>query len=214
MPQTREVEYTCPYCGQKFSITIHDSVNVKSDPDLRDVCVSGDIFRHECPHCHQAFLVQNNMLYSDPEHKFVLWVSENDPGFDLRKIAEPLVKNGYRLRRVSTVQEFTEKITILEDGLDDVAVELAKYDSFIEFIDNKKGRPEDITSIEYQHTLEGVMKINIRMDDKGTSFLIPYDLITEEKKVDADRLAVDDREFPHVNLDWVVSCYMKKDGEA
>lgn len=214
MSISRETEFTCPYCGEKFQIKVYDSINGDEDSDLKDRCMSGDIFHHECPHCHKSFLVQNNLLYEEPSHKYVIWVSENDPGTDLSKFTEPLVKKGYTLRRVATVQEFVEKLQIFEDGLDDIAVELAKYDSFIEFIDNKKGNPEDITSIEYQHTLNGVMKINIRMNDKGTSFLIPYDMITEELKVDKDRLSVNPEEFSHVNLDWVVSCYMKKDGEA
>jgi len=75
------------------------------------------------------------------------------------------------------VQEFAEKIQIFEDGVDDIMVELAKYDSFIEYIDNKKGTAKDVTDIEYQHTENDVMKINVRADDKGMSFLIPISVL-------------------------------------
>ena len=68
MSETREIEYTCPYCGKQFNMTIHDSINVSQDPDLRDLCVSGDVFTHSCPHCHKSFMVLNPLLYMDPEH--------------------------------------------------------------------------------------------------------------------------------------------------
>ena len=70
---------------------------------------------------------------------------------------------------MTTLQEFVEKIQIFEDEVDDRLVELAKYDSLIEFIDNRKGTAEDVTSIDYQKTENGVMKINVRTADNERS---------------------------------------------
>ena len=39
-----------------------------------------------------------------------------------------------------------------------------------------------MTGIEYQHTENDVMKINVRADDKGMSFLIPVSVLEEEMK--------------------------------
>ena len=93
-------------------------------------------------------------------------------------------------------------------------VELAKYDSFIEYIDNKKGTAEDVTGIEYQHTENDVMKINVRADDKGMSFLIPVSVLEEEMKVDKDRFAIDETDFPRINHDWIISAYTEAAGKA
>ncbi len=214
MSNSREVNYTCPYCGRPFTITVYDSVNTSEDPDLRDSCLSGDIFRHSCPHCHTDFMIQNPMVYQDPNHKFVLWLNSSDAGRYLSSFAKPLVKQGYRLRRCATLKEFTEKIQIFEDGISDVAVELAKYDSFIEFIDNRRGNPEDVTSVEYQSCNEGVMKINVRTDDKGLSFLIPLDPLMEEIRAQADRYEVNDEEMPLINSDWIISLFTEAEGTA
>ena len=170
MSKTREMKYSCPYCGREFDITVYESVNTEQDPDLRDACLSGDIFRHSCPHCHTDFMVQNPLVYIDAAHKFVIWLSSQDTGADLSALSGPLDAQGYKLRRCKTLKEFTEKIQIFEDGMDDVLVELAKYDSFIEYIDNKKGDPSSVTGVEYQRADNGVLKVNVRTDDRGMSF--------------------------------------------
>lgn len=214
MSISHEVRYTCPYCGKEFDITVYDSVNAQSDPDLRELCMSGDIFRQSCPHCHTGFMVQYPLVYIDQDHKFVIWLSSSDAGNNMAKYARPLVQQGYTLRRCATLKEFTEKIQIFEDGVSDVAVELAKYDSFIEFIDNRKGNPEDVTSVEYQSTNDGVMKINIRTDDKGMAFLIPLAMLEEEIEAEKDIYEVHDEDFPLVNSDWMISLFSEVSGEA
>ena len=215
MSRTKEVKYTCPYCGREFDITVYESVNTEQDPDLRDSCLSGDLFRHSCPHCHTDFMVQYPLVYVDPQHKFVLWLSANTgEETALKAAAGPLLKQGYKLRRCATIKEFTEKIQIFEDGVSDIAVELAKYDSFIEFIDNRRGNPADVTSVEYQRVNDGVMKINVRTDDKGLSFLIPMDLLEEEIRAESDRFAINEEEFPLINSDWIISLFMESSGQA
>ena len=215
MSRTKELKYTCPYCGREFDITVYESVNSEQDPDLRDACLSGDLFRHSCPHCNTDFMVQYPLVYSDPKNKFVIWLSANTGEESIMKAAAgPLLKQGYKLRRCATIREFTEKIQIFEDGVSDIAVELAKYDSFIEFIDNRRGNPADVTSVEYQRVNDGVMKINVRTDDKGLSFLIPMDLLEEEIRAESDRFAVNEEEFPLINSDWIISLFMESSGQA
>ena len=211
MSSSAEIKYTCPYCGREMTITVYQTVNADTDPDLRESCMSGDIFRHSCPHCHTDFMIMNHLVYSDPSHKFVLYVSQ-DPVSGIRGYAEPLLAAGYKLRRCESIQAFTEKIQIFEDGMDDVVVELAKYDSFIEFIDNRKGNPEDITSIEYQRVFDGVMKVNIRTDDKGLTFHIPVNLLEEEVKENQERFTLDGEDFPCVNSDWIISLFTEPAG--
>jgi hypothetical protein len=214
MSASHDLQYQCPYCGEEFTITVYDTVTSAKDPDLKERVLSGDLFQHTCPHCHKEFMIQNQMFYSDADRKFVLWLSQNDVGANLTEFAEPLIKQGYRLRRCATIQEFIEKIEIFEDGMDDVVVELAKYDSFIEFIDNKKGKAEDVTSVEYERTNDDIMKIVVRTGDKGMSFLIPVNMIQEELKTEEDLYTINDADFPLINRDWIISLFKESDGQA
>jgi len=214
MNQTKQMKYTCPYCGKSFDIEIYTDIHADQDEDLRQLAVSGDLFRHSCPHCHREFMIQNPLIYIDQNHKFCLWLNENDAGKDLKTITAPLNKAGYILRRCPTLKEFCEKIEILEDGVDDRMVELCKYDCFIEFIDNKKGKAEDITSIEYQRTENEVMKINIRTGDKGMAFLTPLSMLEEEMKQNSSRYEIENENLPVVNQEWITSIFSKVAGEA
>lgn len=214
MSNSEDIKYICPYCHKEFDLTIYHSIHAQQDPDLRERCMSADIFRHSCPHCHTDFMIQNPLLYEDKEHKFVIWVSSNDVGTDLSELAKPLLEKGYKLRRCATIKEFVEKIQIFEDGVDDVAVELAKYDSFIDFLDSRKGKAEEVTSIDYVYTKDDVMKIDIRLDDKGMSFLIPMSGLLEELETNKELFEVDDAEFPCINSEWMISLFMKPEGQA
>ncbi|MCH3962379.1 MAG: CpXC domain-containing protein [Solobacterium sp.] len=214
MSASHDLQYKCPYCGQEFTITVYDTVTASKDPDLRDRVLSGDIFQHTCDHCHKEFMIQNPLLYSDKEHKFVLFLSQNDVGTSLAEFAKPLVSQGYRLRRCATIQELVEKIEIFEEGMNDIAVELAKYDSFIEFLENKKGKAEDVTSVAYEHAKDDVMKIVVHTGDRGMSFLIPVNMIEEELKTEEDLYTVNDEDFPLINQDWIISLFKQSDGKA
>lgn len=214
MSRNEEVSHKCPYCGKEYKVEIWDTVNAEQDPDLRERCISGDIFLTSCPHCKKEYMIQYPMVYSDRTHKFVIWLCAEDSSRDLSEQAHPLIEQGYTLRRCETVKEFTEKIQILEDGVSDIAVELARYDSFIEFTENHKGKKEDITAIEYQHTENDVMKINVRTNDKGMSFLIPVSVLEEEIAQHSDLYKVDDSKFPVVNSTWITDLFTKASGQA
>ena len=57
MSVSHDVTYTCPYCGKTFEISVYDSINAETDKDLRDRCLSGEVFQQLCPHCNKEFLV-------------------------------------------------------------------------------------------------------------------------------------------------------------
>ena len=151
----------------------------------------------------------------DRLRKFVLvLVQEEMLPKEMAQTGPALNQAGFTLRHVQTIQQLVEKIQIFEDGVDDRLVELAKYDNFIEFVDHKKGNPEEITSIEYQRMDHEVIKINIRTNDGGMSFLTPLNLIEEEYRIDQERLTIQNEVFPIVDQKWIISCYQETEGKA
>ena len=211
---TAELTHTCPYCKRQYNMTVYHTVDVGRDPELRDACLSGEIFTHSCPHCQKKYIVTNPLLYMDVEHRFVILFSETGHTYGMLNSSVALTQEGFILRRCLTLEEFTEKIRILEEGADDVMVELAKYDSFIEYIDNRKGNPEDITGIRYEYTKDDIMKITILADDKSMSFLIPICALKAELEAQADVYMVDNTMFPIVNGQWILSLFKEPEGQA
>ena len=44
MSNSETIKYTCPYWRKEFDVEIYNTVNVSQDPDLKERCMSGDIF--------------------------------------------------------------------------------------------------------------------------------------------------------------------------
>ena len=99
--------YSCPYCGREFEVETYQSINAEEE-DLRDRCVSGDLFRVSCPHCKKEYMIQYPFVYLDRKHKFVLWISDREVPASVRSISDPLHLQGYRFRRVPALKELPE----------------------------------------------------------------------------------------------------------
>lgn len=208
------VNFKCPYCSRDIAVEDFIVVDVDKESEQRDRCVSGEIFQQTCSHCHQVFLLQVPLLYIDKNHKFLIYVSNKEFPQYLNQYVKPFRDLNYTLRRCETVGEFSEKIKILETGVSDILVELAKYDSFIEFIDNKKGVPEEITDIVFEGVTNDVMKIVVRTGDKGMAFFIPMGMLEEEMSQIETLSEVEKGTFTLINRDWMISLFTKTQGNA
>lgn len=60
------------------------------------------------------------------------------------------------------------------------------------------------------------MKINVRADDKGMSFLIPVSVIgrRDESRQRSFRKLMKQIFRPHINKDWIISAYTEAPGKA
>jgi hypothetical protein len=202
--QSRNVSCTCPYCGHEFETEVFDTIEAGKDPDLRDRCLSGDLFRVTCPHCQKEYMFQYPLLYVDRERGFVLLLSQEPMPSAMASAAAALDAKHFLLRRCPTLKEFSEKIQMLEDGADDRVVELAKYDSFIECTENRGIKPEEVEAVEYQSLKNEVMKINVRLPEgRGMGFMIPLNALQEEFDQDRDLYKVNNASFPVVNGEWM-----------
>lgn len=120
----------CPHCGKRFEITTYRSINTSLDPSLKEKVRDGSLFVWTCPECGQNNLAKYECLYHDPDRKLMVWLI---PGGELpeTQMQSILYHTGamgdYTLRRVKDVTSLMEKLTIFDNGLDDVAVEMCKY---------------------------------------------------------------------------------------
>ena len=84
----------------------------------------------------------------------------------------------------------------------------------MEFVDNKKGKPEEVTSVDYERYENDVMKINVRTADRGMAFIIPVSMLEEEITSSNMDYTVDPEEFSLINSDWLLSLFQKSAGVA
>ena len=121
---------SCPKCGKMNDTSILCSINTKNDEVLCRDLFSGSLFRWRCRYCNYSAYLLHPLLYNNTEKRFMVYYI---PNVDRRQVLdESLEKDFPELhstvckRVVPSVNAFKEKISVLNQGLDDMAVELTK----------------------------------------------------------------------------------------
>ena len=117
----------CTKCGSSFEAAGCQSINVASDPQLKERVRDGSLFVAECPYCGTRNLLKYNTLYHDPAAKLMVWLLPE--GYEMPAAVLDAVKDleGYTLRRVREAGELIEKVCIADAGLEDTVMEVCKW---------------------------------------------------------------------------------------
>lgn len=132
MSQLRKENITCPHCHQEGEFNFWSSVNVDLNPELREKIFSDELFMYHCPHCGEVTGIPAGFLYHDMKHKFMLFFDfykPDDYDYEPMELSEGdfAINGNYTFRGVFGLNRLKEKILILENELDDVAIERQKY---------------------------------------------------------------------------------------
>jgi hypothetical protein len=65
MPKTALV--TCPRCGQKFTVVVHNLVDASRNPELRELLIRGRLNLAVCPYCGAGGTLNVPIYYYNPE---------------------------------------------------------------------------------------------------------------------------------------------------
>ena len=76
---TKKFTISCPSCGVSQEVELHESINVQSNPELKQSLLENRLNRVDCSDCETGFRVDMPMLYSDPEHQLMVhWIPETE----------------------------------------------------------------------------------------------------------------------------------------
>ncbi|MEA3338074.1 MAG: CpXC domain-containing protein, partial [Chloroflexota bacterium] len=77
----------CPSCGTPYPVQVFSIVDVKQDPILKSVLLSGQLNVATCPNCGASGAVAAPLLYHDPEKEFLgVHVPEQIPVNEQQKV--------------------------------------------------------------------------------------------------------------------------------
>jgi hypothetical protein len=126
MGVTGIVHVECPACGRGQDVTLVQSINTRTDPEAKRKLLAGELNVLACA-CGRSTPLFTTMLFVDPDAELYVRVC---PGSDaeIADAASLLRASGAtgRLRVVPSPNALREKVTILDAGLDDAALELLK----------------------------------------------------------------------------------------
>lgn len=109
----------CKKCGDEGEVTIYHLL------EDRERVKDGSVFQWKCPGCGYQYRFIYPCLYVSAEGKFSVRYKGGGDGFDF---GIDLV--GYEKRDCGSVEELSEKVRIMDAGLDDRVMELVKLLTF------------------------------------------------------------------------------------
>ena len=143
MSQKRTHEIACPLCGREQEVELWDSINVDSEPELREALLLNRVNRVECAGCHKGFRIEKPLVYQDREQDIFIHLDPLRGGRTLEDIAKTFRQGMEEMNRllpkdvtppeahlVVEWAELIERIFLLEEGLDARLVEHIKYMMF------------------------------------------------------------------------------------
>lgn len=119
----------CPKCGGQLKTPFTPLIDVQTHPEQRERVLSGTFFAGKCRKCGYTGEIMAPCLYFDACRRAMIYLIPDYAEAEWRDSA--LEKcypetGAFTKRVVSSVPQLKEKIQLLEAGLDDRIVELAK----------------------------------------------------------------------------------------
>lgn len=139
MSEKRTYRINCPKCSHEQSVELHESVNVKTNPELKEALLKNQLNQVACGKCQFSFRVDKQLVYNDPERRVLIyWFPSSDtPDADseekfIEAVAEitralPEGAEAPSVHLVFNRTELIERIFLKEAGLDERIIEYIKY---------------------------------------------------------------------------------------
>ncbi|NCA82493.1 MAG: hypothetical protein EOM72_07060 [Opitutae bacterium] len=140
MSQKRTHEIACPFCGREQEVALWDSINVDSEPELREALLLNRVNRVECAGCGKGFRIDKPLVYRDREQDIFVHFDPLTGGRALADVEKSFREAMAELNRllpkdvpppeahlVVEWSELIERVFLLEEGLDARLVEHIKY---------------------------------------------------------------------------------------
>lgn len=132
----------CPKCGHEQSVELYESVNVMTDPALKDQLLQNQLNGVTCGGCGFGFRVDKQLVYNDPAHRLLIyWYPADEAAYEddedrfLAAVADiaralPDDVQAPSVHLVFNRTELIERIFMKEAGLDERIIEYIKYTMF------------------------------------------------------------------------------------
>ena len=128
MSYSQKQDVVCS-CGKGFEWDLWDSVNVTTDPDLKEQILNGLMNVVVCPYCGLLFYYEKFLLYHDEKKKYLFYVYAHDceeTKDEMRKKAN----DDYELvKKQSTDNIFADYKIEVFTGLDELVEYLRKEEN-------------------------------------------------------------------------------------
>ncbi len=129
----------CPRCQASQEVVLYDSINIKEQPELKQLLMANQLNTVTCSGCQFQFRVDKNLLYNDPDRRLLIyWIPATEAQYEkgeeqfgeLVQNMTALMPDDLRAPDVQLVfnrTELVERIFMVEAELDVRTIEYIKY---------------------------------------------------------------------------------------
>lgn len=166
----------CPKCGKEKEACLWDSINTVINPEMKEKVRTGEVFEWSCPDCGYQANLNYAMLYHQMEDQVLIYYVPGNQ-IEAAEMMKDFFRNdengqvdsdlsfdkGYRKRVVGTMNQFREKLMILDEGLDDRIIELMKLFMMIQL--QEKDPNLDVKEFLFEKMKDGTRCFAVSLGD-------------------------------------------------
>ena len=181
----------CPVCLNEESLTIWDTIDASTDPDLREKLLHKTLQSLECRNCGHSTLIASPLKYYDPELDLL---AECRPDLDREQLlkyldelrlspaavssASEAAPEATFCRLTATVNDLIEKIHAREQGLDDRALEIVKL-----AVINHGAAEEKVDDLRFVGISANELNFVMKLEDGWFQYALPLDAYTNAEMI-------------------------------
>lgn len=165
MSLSQQVNIACHSCGHLQTMLLWLSINVLQHPALKMQLLQHTLHRKVCEQCGKTNTITRSLLYHDPEHPSMIWLSPQgeSPAEQVSSLMDHLpvdIVQQYTFRTVKDLNALIEKIRCFDDALDDRVLEIVKLLLLQQWL---KQHPDEQTApqIYYTDTSEDAIRTRL-----------------------------------------------------
>lgn len=216
----QRVTIQCPVCQSEQEREIWTKIDAQENPEAKDLLLAGEIFNFECDQCGARRQIDSDFLYLDHEKGFIVSLIPNleERKEAMEEILGQFIRQSnqdlstYQLRVVRDAPSLVEKVTILDQGLNDIVIEIVKLLTDGLFA---KERPEDQVKARYFYLHHGERKLLYITETD--SLIVDFHQSLLDFAEDKYKKAISEDTRGHfilVDHNWAANLLEKKPGQA
>lgn len=117
-------------CGKEFEWELWDSVNVTTDPDLKEMILDGQMNVVVCPYCGLLFYFEKFLLYHDEKKRHLFYIYKHDCKDDRMDLKKKAICDYETVKKQSSDTVFTDYKIEVFFGLDEL-VQFLREEEFL-----------------------------------------------------------------------------------
>ena len=201
----------CTKCNNVITQTAEEAVNATRNEDVKKRVIMKRVFEARCPKCQNIHFVTRPFLYQDDERR-ALYVLASE-GMDVDRFVKKQnlkgnYKKQYSLRVVRSINQLVEKILLVENNINDKAIEVLK----LFFVMGEKN--SNIRNVYFEELEGNRIRLAVIMAD-GRQLTAYADVKGLERIVSINKKALNEKkhEWEEVNVKWAMDFYNANEAE-